>query len=348
MRLPGPLKRAWRWLPWGREQLRDDIQAELEAHVAQLAEDDVARGVPPDEARRAARLRFGNAAAIADRCQDERQVFRFEQLLGDLRFGLRLLRRSPSFSLVAVATLGLGIGANTAIFSLVHGVLLAKLPFHEPDRLVTSRGFSVPDYEDLRQQSRSFERTAIWASNLYTVVTNGEAEQIPGIVASPELFAMLGEPLLGRRFLPDESVQPLVILGYDLWQSRYDGSPSAIGKTLDLGGRLHTIVGVMPKGFQFPSADYKFWVTFDSGMGAVPTQKQDRSLRIFRVVARLQPGATLAQAQTELQGFSSNRRAFIPTPIARCASSCVRSWTRWWARRAPRCSSCSVRWGSCC
>ena len=312
MRLPGPLKRAWRWLPWGREQFRDEIQAELAAHVAQLAEEDVARGVPPDEARRAARLRFGNATAIADRCQDERQVFRFEQLLSDLRFGFRLLRRSPSFTLVAVATLGLGIGANTAIFSLVHGVLLARLPFHDPDRLVTSRGFSIPDYEDLRQQSRSFERTAIWASNLYTVVTNGEAEQIPGIVASPELFAMLGEPLLGRRFRPEESAQPLVLLGYDLWQSRYDGSPSALGRTLDLGGRLHTIVGVMPQGFHFPSAEYKFWVTFDSGMAAVPTQRQERSLRVFRVVARLQPGATLEQAQAGMKDFSERQARLHP------------------------------------
>jgi putative ABC transport system permease protein len=312
VRLPGALKRAWRWLPWGRDRFRAEIHGELEAHLAQLAEDDVARGVAPDDARRAARLRFGNAAAIADRCQDERRVFRLEQLLADLRFGLRLLRRSPGFTLVAVVTLGLGIGANTAIFSLVHGVLLARLPFHDPDRLLTSRGFSIPDYEDLRQQARAFDRTAIWASNLYTVVTNGEAEQIPGIVASPELFAMLGEPLLGRAFLPGESSQPLAILDYDFWQARYEGSPSVLGRTLDLGGRLHTIVGVMPRGFHFPSAEYKFWVTFDSGMSTVPTQRQERSLRVFRVVARLRPGVTVAQAKAELVDFSERQARLHP------------------------------------
>jgi putative ABC transport system permease protein len=312
VRLPGALKRAWRWLPWGRDRFREEIHAELEAHLAQLAEDDVARGVAPDDARRAARLRFGNAAAIADRCQDERRVFRLEQLLTDLRFGLRLLRRSPGFTLVAVVTLGLGIGANTAIFSLVHGVLLARLPFHDPDRLLTSRGFSIPDYEDLRQQTRSFDRTAIWASNLYTVVTHGEAEQIPGIVASPELFAMLGEPLLGRAFLSEEKSEPLAILDYDFWQARYEGSPSVLGRTLDLGGRPHTVVGVMPRGFHFPSAEYKFWVTFDSGLAAVPTQRQERSLRIFRVVARLRPGATVAQAKAELVDFSERQARLHP------------------------------------
>ena len=112
---------------------------------------------------------------------------------------------------------------------------------------------------------------------------------------------MLGEPLVGRAFLPEERSEPLAILDYDFWQARYDGSPSVLGRTLDLGGRPHTIVGVMPKGFHFPSAEYKFWVTFDSGLAAVPTQRQERSLRIFGVVARLPArgdrGASQGRAQ---------------------------------------------------
>jgi len=312
VRLRGALKRLWRWLPGGRDRLRQEIGDELEAHIARLTEDNLARGLSAADARRAARLRFGNPKAIADRCEDERPVFRLEELAADVRFGFRLLRRTPGFTLVAVATLGLGIGANSAIFSLVHGVLLQPLPFPEADRLVTARRFSIPDYEDLRQQSRSFERTAIWASNLYTVVTNGEAEQIPGIVASPELFQMLGEPARGRRFLPEESGQPLVMLSYELWQSRFAGSDAALGRTIDLGGRLHTVVGVMPPAFHFPSAQYKLWVTFESGMGAVPSQRQERSLRIFGVVARLKPGVALSQARAELADFSERQARAYP------------------------------------
>jgi predicted permease len=306
------LARLGRWLPGGRERLRQEIGAELEAHIARLTEDNLARGLSPEAARREARLRFGDAAAIAERCQDERPVFRLEELVADVRFGLRLLGRAPGFAFVAVATLALGIGANSAIFSLVHGVLLKQLPFSEPERLVVAPRFSIPDYQDLRAGARSFERTAIWGSNLYTVVTNGEAEQIPGIVASPELLAILGRPLRGRLVLPEEDEQPLLVLSHELWQSRFGGGDDALGRTIDLGGRLHTIVGVMPPGFHYPSAQYKFWVTLGSALGAVPGQAQERSLRIFRVLGRLRPGVTLEQAGAEMQAFSERQARAHP------------------------------------
>ena len=165
---------------------------------------------------------------------------------------MRLLRRSPAFATVAIITLALGIGANTAIFSLVHGVLLQQLPYHEPDRLLTTRGFSIPDYDDFRQSTRSFDRTAIWASNLYTVISNGSAEQVPGIIATPDLFAMLGDPVLGRSIRMDEANQPLALISYELWQSRFGGSNNVLGQSLNLNGSVHTIVGVMPRGFHFP------------------------------------------------------------------------------------------------
>src|SRR4051794_803802 len=137
-------KRLRRWLPGGRDRFREEMRAEMQDHVDQLTEEGIAQGMLPEEARRAAQLRFGNSQAIKDSCQDERSVFRFEELFNDLRFGLRLLRRTPGFSVVAILTLALGIGANTAIFSLVHGVLLQQLPFRDPDRLMTARGFSLP------------------------------------------------------------------------------------------------------------------------------------------------------------------------------------------------------------
>jgi putative ABC transport system permease protein len=305
-------RRISRWLPGGRDHFRKEIEAEIESHIAQMTDDNIAKGMQPEEARRAAQLRFGHAAAIQDRCQDERSVFRFEELWTDLRFGFRLLRRSPGFAFVAILTLALGIGANTAIFSLVHGVLLQQLPFNEPDRLMIARGFSIPDYEDFRQSTQSFDRTAMWATNLYTVRLNGQAEQIPGIVATPELFAILGQPLKGRGFAADENEQPLAVLSYELWQSRFGGRESVLGQSLNLDGGPHTIIGVMPRGFHFPNAQYKFWVTFGPSLNKVPEQKQNRSLHVFALLGHLRPGANAAQARAELQAFAERQAASYP------------------------------------
>ena len=310
--MAGLLKKISRWLPGGRDQLRNDIADELREHIEQLTQDNIASGMSPQEAKRAAQLRFGTPDAMAERCQDERAVFRFEEVGKDLRFGLRLLRRSPGFASVAILTLALGIGANTAIFSLVYGVLLQQLPFQEPERLMTARGFSVPDYEDFRQSTQSFDQTAMWASNLYTAVIDGQAEQIPGITATPELFALLGQPFRGRAFRLDENDVPLAILSYELWQSRFGGSDAVLGRSIDLGGTPHTVVGVMPKGFHFPSAQYKLWVTFGPAMNAVPEQKQNRSLRIFGMVGHLKPGATSEQAQAEIQAFAQRQASTYP------------------------------------
>ena len=312
MSLKGMVGRWKRWLPGGRERLRAEIGDELQEHIEQLTRDNVANGMTPEAARRAAVLRFGNVGAIADRCQEERQVFRFEELIGDVRFGFRLLRRSPGFAIVAIVTLGLGIGANTAIFSLVHGVLLKQLPYREPGRLMTARGFSVPDYEDFRQNTRAFDQTGIWASNLYTVIRDGNAEQVPGITATPELFAMLGDPVLGRSIRSDEGNEALAIISHEFWQSHFGGSKDVLGQTLNLNGSVHTIVGVMPQGFHFPTAQNKFWVTFGPAMNAVRDQLQNRSLRIFGVVGHLRPGVTVAQALSEAHDFSQRQASDHP------------------------------------
>jgi predicted permease len=308
----GALRRARRWLPGGRERLRAEIRAELEEHVARLEEDNVACGLSPEGARRAAEHRFGNARAIAERCQDERRVFRAEEVVADLRFGLRLLLRAPGFASAAILTLALGIGANSAIFSLVHGVLLQRLPFHDPDRLMTARGLSIPDYEDFRGSTLSFEGTAIWGSNLYTVVSEGAAEQIPGIVAEPELFSLLGQPVRGRAFRPEETHHPLAVISDELWRSRFGGSEDVLGRTLLLGTTPHAIVGVMPPGFHFPSEEYKFWVSFGSAFGGAPEQLRNRSLRIFGMVARLRPGVAPAAAQREIEAFSQRQAQAHP------------------------------------
>jgi putative ABC transport system permease protein len=221
-----------------------------------------------------------------------------DTLFQDLRYGSRTLLKNPGFTLVALLTLALGIGVNTAIFSVVYSVLLRPLPYPDAERLVVT-GISVPDYRDLKDAGGAFDETAIWASNQYTVKDGGEPEQLMGAVVSPSFFNLLGKPIAGRVFRPEEDQEPLVVLSYDLWKTRFAGEAGVIGRMLNLGTRTHTIIGVMPPEFQFPSSQFKLWVTFGSSLSMAPAQSENRQLRIFRCLARLAPGVSLEQAQTE-------------------------------------------------
>ncbi|HWO03072.1 MAG TPA: ABC transporter permease, partial [Blastocatellia bacterium] len=221
-----------------------------------------------------------------------------EKLTQDLRFGLRMLLKNPGFTAVALLTLALGIGANTAIFSVVYSVLLRPLPYREADRLVVTN-ISIPDYRDLKEANQVFDESAIWASNLYTLKENGEPEQVTGAIVSPSFFSLLGPAAVGRTFEPEENRSPMVVLSYDLWKQRFGAAASALGQSLSLGGKNYTIIGVMPPEFQFPNSQFKLWVPFESAMDVAPEQAENRQLRIFRCIARLKPGVTKQQAQVE-------------------------------------------------
>jgi putative ABC transport system permease protein len=216
----------------------------------------------------------------------------------DTRYGARMLLKNPGFTAVALLTLALGIGANTAIFSVVYSVLLRPLPYPDADRLVVA-GVSVPDYRDLKEANQVFDETAIWASNQYSLTGNQEPEQLMGAVVSPSFFTLLGPSKVGRTFRPEEDREPLVVLSYDLWKREFGGDESVLGKSLNLSGKSHTIIGVMPPEFQFPNSKFKLWVTFGSALAQTPAQSENRQLRIFRCIARLSPGVTLQQAQVE-------------------------------------------------
>ncbi|HSB12391.1 MAG TPA: ABC transporter permease [Blastocatellia bacterium] len=222
-----------------------------------------------------------------------------ERLLRDVRYSIRVLVKSPSFSVVAVIALALGIGANTAIFSVVYGVLLKPLPYRDADRMLVA-GISVPDYRDIKDGNQVFDEMAIWASNQYSLTTGGDSQQVLGAVVSPEFFSMLGQAAVGRTFSAEEDREPLVVLSYELWQRRFGGDQSALGRSIDLGGRSHTIIGVMPAEFQFPSGQFKLWVTFGSALGQASEQAENRALRIFRTLARLKPGVSASQAQADI------------------------------------------------
>ncbi len=241
-----------------------------------------------------------------------------ETLLSDIRYALRTLTKAPAFALVAVLALALGIGANTAIFSVVNAVLLRPLPYPEPEKLVkiwmrfTGIGIpddrnwvSPPELRDLREYSRAFSGIAAIGSASFNITGTGTPERVEGVAVSAELFRILGvQPLAGRLFLPEEE-QPgrdnVVLLGYGLWKRRFGGDLSIAGKTISLNGRNHTVAGVLPPGFQYPE-DVEIW----RPLAFTPDQLSPnyRGSHGLQVQARIQPGLSYEQALADMQSVS--------------------------------------------
>jgi putative ABC transport system permease protein len=233
-------------------------------------------------------------------------------MMSDLRYALRAFARVPGFSLVAILTLALGIGATTAIFSVVNGVLLQPLPYSAPDRLVVAH-VSLPDLHDVAAESRSFEGVGAWASNLYNLETNGESRQITGGVVSPELLPLLGvTPFLGRNFTVEDNQTDTVILGYGLWQSSFGGDPGVLGRTITLTGSSYTVVGVAPPWFRFPSSEYVLWTSLGGIEAKAPAQARNRALRIFNMLARLEADVTMQQADADVTAIGARLAKTYP------------------------------------
>ena len=251
-----------------------------------------------------------------------------DTLWQDLRYGLRMMAKNPGFTIVAVLALTLGIGANTAIFSVIDAVILRPLPFASSDRLVavwstnTQRGISrnsasYPDFIDWRSQSRSFDGMAAWHDSDFTLTGSGDPAHLYGVVVSPGLFPMLGaSPLLGRNFLPEEEdpgkakIHP-VILSHFMWQGRFSSDPNVIGKNITLDGLPFTIVGVMPAGFQYPiqakNADLWMAIVMDGiTTDGSPSYMTMRGSHYLHVTGRLKPGVKLSRAQAEMDTISSS------------------------------------------
>jgi hypothetical protein len=172
-------------------------------------------------------------------------------LLQDVRYALRFFRKSPGFSALAVTTLALGIGANTAMFSIVRGVVLRPLPYRDAGRLMTA-SVSVPDFRDLQASARSFDRTAIWVSNLYNLTSGTDSKPVLGAVVSTDFFPMLSAASIGRVLLPEDAREARAVISDGLWRSHFSADPDVVGRTLNLSGRTYTVVGVMQRDFVFP------------------------------------------------------------------------------------------------
>jgi predicted permease len=295
---------------WRRTQMEEQLEKELRFHVDQHAAHLIARGRHPAEARRQARIDLGGPEQVKEQCRDARGTRWLEDLLQDFRYALRALRQRPGFAAITLCTLALGIGATTVMFTVINGVLLKPLSFPQPERLVTlhgvtekygdERGVSNLNFLDCRRESRSLAPMAAWRYGGGTVSEPGEAEYVDGREISSDLFSVFGVALSrGHAFLPEEDrpgAAPVAIISYGLWQRRFGGSPSAVGRPLVFDGNPYTVIGIAPAGFQLDGSADVF-----TPLGQVTELRmQNRAANFLRVVARLGPGVTLTQAQAEL------------------------------------------------
>jgi predicted permease len=245
-----------------------------------------------------------------------------------LRYALRQLHKSPGFTLIAVLGLALGIGANVALFSVVHSVLLRPLPYHEPDRLVRlsstneetslTRGqFSYSRYLDVQERQRVFSDLALSAANVFTLTGRGDPDQLVGLHASAALLPALGlEPLLGRNFSADEDRrggERVALIGHALWQQRFNRDPSVLGQTLMLDGAPYTIIGVLPEAATaFPLDRQQMWLPRPAEVTYLQASQLNNGGYWFQVIARLKPGVSLEQARDAMNVIAAGYRAAKP------------------------------------
>jgi putative ABC transport system permease protein len=282
-----------------------------------LLEDDYRRrGLTFEEARVAARRAFGGVEQTKELQRDARSFRWVNDARQDVRYAVRMLRRSPAFTIVAVLTLALGIGANSAIFTVINGVLLRQLPYPEPDRLVgivqrhTSFGSEIatwPDYLDWRDRSPSLQSVAGAWARIYNLTGVDEPERLAGAAVTGTFFTTLGVGAeLGRTFNPDGKDDPRsVVISHGLWQRRFGRAPDVAGRTISLNGVSHQVIGVTPPGFAWPAAA-ELWVPFvaESGM--------TRGYHMLQVVGRLRGDATVSQVRTELDTIAESSAIAYP------------------------------------
>ncbi|HEX7318352.1 MAG TPA: ABC transporter permease [Pyrinomonadaceae bacterium] len=323
--------RLWRRLRalLRRGEMDRELEEELRYHLERETEQNLCAGMTPEEARRAALRAFGGVEQARELCREARGVRMFQDLWQDLRYGARKLHKSPGFTLVAVMTLALGIGANTAIFSVVNAVLLRPLPFERPEQLVRVFGtnprrgsfwrpHSYPNFSDLRAQNQTLEALAAYSSSSSALTGSDAPEQITGAVATGDIFKVLGtRPLIGRLLTPEDEKpggSPVVVISQGLWQRRFGGDTGIVGRLIKLDGVEREIVGVTPADFRFDfiTDAVDFWTPID------PTGNlyQQRGAIFLDSIGRLKPGIPAEQANTDLGVVATRLEQQYQTPNA--------------------------------
>jgi len=311
-----------------RRQLDQEFERELDAHLEMLADENVRRGMSPEQARRAARIRLGGRAQLQETNRELHGLPALETFFQDTRYAFRMLRKNPGFTAVAVLTLALGIGANTAIFSVVYAMLLKPLPYSHPEQLLTvfeaqpqagvnATGWSYANFAELREQNRIFSDMAGSQQHQLTLTGRGEPSVVNTSVVTPELFSVFGQrPILGRPFYPEDGkpgAPAAVILSENLWRGSFGADPNVIGSSINLDKRSFTIVGVMPAVFRFPilTASEQLWIPLaqDPFFGSWMDRRGGHWLQ---VTGRLKPGVSMTQAQAELEAIGARLAREFP------------------------------------
>ena len=327
----GRIKRRLRALVRKGEMDRE-LDEELRFHLERQIEISVNAGMSPEEARLAALRSFGGVEQSKEQCREARGVKVVEDLWQDVRYGVRMLAKKPGFTFIAVLALALGLGANTAIFSVVNALLLRPLPYRQPEQLVKvfqaqpdpAQGmlpslWSYPRFEILRDQNQSLAAVAGFNQSPYNLTGTDAPERLQVEMVSANYFPLLGVgAVAGRTFTAEEDRAPgastAALLGYGLWQRRFGGDPQVVGKTIELDKQSFTVVGVLPPGFRGQSGTADVWLPMMAAAAFVPRILERPNDYWFQVMARLKDGVTPAQAQADMQQVSAQIERKYPSP----------------------------------
>jgi predicted permease len=304
-----------------RRRVEQDLDEELQYHVQRKMEENLAAGMTAEEARRAARLDFGGVERRKEECRDTRRVNWLQDTTQDLRYAARMLGKNPGFALIAILTLALGIGANTAIFSVVHSTLLEPLPFLHPEQLVELRQTEAApgdypltgeDYLDWRAQNSTFTDMSLYAWPSGTNARGPDAPEAVSVISTQaNFFQLLGvSPYIGRVFATGEDskgANRVVLLSYAFWKTHFGGRADALGQTLDLNAATYTIVGVLPAWYRVPAAA-DLWVPLDMSLENLGR----RGSHSWRAIGRMKPGVTLEHARADLRTIAERLEKQFP------------------------------------
>lgn len=309
-----------------RNQAERELAEELQFHLERKIEELIAIGLSPEEARLAALRSMDGVEQQKELCRDARRVGFLEDLAQDVRFGIRILRRSPVFSIVAIATVALGIGANTALFSVVNGVLLSPLPYPEPERLVTlheskpnfdTGSIPFPNFLDWQKDNHTFSAMAISRRYSFAMTGPWKAEQVSGDFVTSDFFNILGiKPILGRTFQPGEDrvgAAPVAMISEGLWMRRFGRSTDVLNRAITLDGKSYSIIGVVPASLKLSARGFR------TGDAYLPVGQWSNSLLLdrgaglgFHGFGRLKPGVTISHARADMEQVSRNLSASYP------------------------------------
>jgi putative ABC transport system permease protein len=321
-----------------RRRSDEELKHEMDQYFSLEFGENIERGMSPDEARRQAYLKLGSTRRVREDLWTMNSIAVLEGLWRDARYAWRTLLRSPGYTIMAVVTLALGIGANTAIFTVVNGVLLRPLPYAHPSQIVHLEqratrigpdpvGFSVQEVQDYRDQSRVFTDLAEYHSMTFTLLGGKNPERVTTGVVSANFFEVLGvHPVLGRFITPSDesrSAAPVLVLSYAYWMKEFGGDKKILGRAFTMNDRIHTVIGVMPPLPEYPDANDVYMPTTSCPFRSNPQMIANRDSRMVTILARLKPGVTMSQVQGDLDTIG--KRLALAYPKSYPASAGLRT-----------------------